>query len=184
MAKGQAERLFGLLEELMKEGGATWRDLGRIGVGIGPGNFTGTRISVASARGLALSLAIPAVGVSTFEALALGHPRPIVACVDGRAGRVYCQSFELNGTRAPVTAQIDAMPADLFGNGQSIVGDHIDVIEQQSGAVGCSPIFGMAVAIGKIAGDVGADLSVRPAPIYMRAPDAARARDTAPVILS
>ena len=60
MGRGQAERLFPLLEELLAEGGVTWRDLTALGVGTGPGNFTGIRISVAAARGLALSLG-PAV---------------------------------------------------------------------------------------------------------------------------
>ncbi|MEF9603437.1 tRNA (adenosine(37)-N6)-threonylcarbamoyltransferase complex dimerization subunit type 1 TsaB, partial [Paracoccus sp. PXZ] len=76
MARGQAERLFPLLEELLAEAGVAWRDLSAIGCGIGPGNFTGIRISVAAARGLALSLGIPAVGVSVTEAAAHGLPRP------------------------------------------------------------------------------------------------------------
>ena len=69
MSRGQAERLMPLLEELLTSAGLTWQDLSRIGVGIGPGNFTGIRISVSAARGLALGLGIPAIGVSTFEAL-------------------------------------------------------------------------------------------------------------------
>ena len=59
MTRGQAERLMPLLEDLLAEAGASWRDLARIGVGIGPGNFTGVRIAVSAARGLALSLKIP-----------------------------------------------------------------------------------------------------------------------------
>ena len=70
MTKGQAERLFPLLEELLAEAGLAWSDLDAIGVGVGPGNFTGVRISVAAARGLALSLGIPAIGVSATEAAA------------------------------------------------------------------------------------------------------------------
>lgn len=70
--KGQAERLIPMLEELLTGAGKNWSDLDLIAVGIGPGNFTGVRISVSAARGLALSLGIPAVGVSVFEALAFG----------------------------------------------------------------------------------------------------------------
>jgi len=51
MGRGQAERLMPLLEEVLESGGVTWRKLARIGVGTGPGNFTGIRISVAAARG-------------------------------------------------------------------------------------------------------------------------------------
>ena len=64
MSRGQGEHLIGLLEDLLSKKGYTWGDLDTIGVGIGPGNFTGIRISVAAARGLALSLGIPAIGVS------------------------------------------------------------------------------------------------------------------------
>ena len=71
MARGQGEHLMGLLQDLLDSAGHNWRDLTALGVGIGPGNFTGIRISVAAARGLALSLRIPAIGVSSFEATAL-----------------------------------------------------------------------------------------------------------------
>ena len=85
MGRGQAERLMPLLEEVLESGGVTWRDLARIGVGIGPGNFTGIRIAVAAARGLALALEIPAIGVSTFDAIRAGGGvgTPVVAALRG-----------------------------------------------------------------------------------------------------
>ena len=64
MAKGQAERLMPMLEELLAEAGIAWRIFAPLAVGTGPGNFTGVRISVAAARGLALGLGIPAIGVT------------------------------------------------------------------------------------------------------------------------
>ena len=93
MARGQAERLMPLLQELLAQGGAAWSDLAAIGVGIGPGNFTGIRISVAAARGVALGLGVPAIGVSVFEARAHGLPRPIHVVEDARRGMVYAQAF-------------------------------------------------------------------------------------------
>lgn len=69
MTRGQAERLIPLVEEALTEAGLAWGDIGRIGVGIGPGNFTGIRISVAAARGLSLSLGIPVLGISTLDAI-------------------------------------------------------------------------------------------------------------------
>ncbi|MBP0481612.1 tRNA (adenosine(37)-N6)-threonylcarbamoyltransferase complex dimerization subunit type 1 TsaB [Sagittula salina] len=75
MGRGQAERLMPLLEEILLEAGARWQDITRIGVGVGPGNFTGIRISVSTARGLALGLRVPAVGVSTFEVIHHGTPQ-------------------------------------------------------------------------------------------------------------
>ena len=70
IAKGQAEALIPLLEALLTDHGLGWRDLDRIGVGTGPGNFTGTRIGVSAARGLALGLDRPAIGIGGLEALA------------------------------------------------------------------------------------------------------------------
>ncbi|MEM9972140.1 MAG: tRNA (adenosine(37)-N6)-threonylcarbamoyltransferase complex dimerization subunit type 1 TsaB, partial [Pseudomonadota bacterium] len=69
MAKGQAERLIPMLEEVLADVGAAWEELDAIGVGVGPGNFTGVRIAVSAARGLAMGLGVPAVGVTAFEAL-------------------------------------------------------------------------------------------------------------------
>ena len=69
MGRGQAERLMPVLAEVLAAGGVRWRDLDRIGVGIGPGNFTGIRISVAAARGLALALDISAVGIGSLDVI-------------------------------------------------------------------------------------------------------------------
>ena len=77
MPRGQAERLFPMLDEVMGEVGAVWEELDAIGVGIGPGNFTGIRIAVSAARGLALSLEKPAVSASLFSTpLARGFRQP------------------------------------------------------------------------------------------------------------
>ena len=97
MDRGQAERLLPMLEELMAEAGTGWTALDGIGVVTGPGNFTGVRLAVAAARGLALGLGIPAVGVSIFEALAdrpgevdgdaRGQARPLLPELPRRPGR-------------------------------------------------------------------------------------------------
>ena len=72
MSKGQAERLIPLLNEILDEAFLSWEDIHRIGVCTGPGNFTGIRISVSAARGLAFGLNIPAIGISSFEATLYG----------------------------------------------------------------------------------------------------------------
>lgn len=106
MGRGQAERLFPLLEELLDRSGVAWSDLDAIGVGIGPGNFTGIRISVAAARGLGLSLGIPAIGVSRLDAVAHGHAGPVLACLKAPRGQAYVQGF---GTRSAIPAQLRAI---------------------------------------------------------------------------
>ena len=73
MAKGQAEALMSFLNKLLAVSSLNWSDLSKIGVCTGPGNFTGIRISVSAARGLALGLEIPAIGVTSFEATLYGR---------------------------------------------------------------------------------------------------------------
>jgi tRNA threonylcarbamoyl adenosine modification protein YeaZ len=169
MARGQAERLMGLLQEVLAEGGLDWPDLAAIGVGVGPGNFTGIRISVAAARGLSLSLGVPAHGVSTLEALALGHPRPCLAVCDARAGRLYAQSFGR-----------DAAAAELVADGALEPGG-LPVIGLAPPAT-VAPRHPLAEAIARIAAMRPAE-APRPAPLYLRAPDAAPPREAAPTIL-
>jgi tRNA threonylcarbamoyladenosine biosynthesis protein TsaB len=89
----QAVRLFEDVDALLRQAGAHARDLDRLAVGVGPGSFTGVRLGLAGARGLALALDIPVAGVSTLAALAAGAPgavpvidakrREVFALVDG-----------------------------------------------------------------------------------------------------
>lgn len=71
MAKGQAERLAPMVREVFNEAGCALRDVDRIVVTVGPGSFTGVRVGLAFARGLAVALTKPCIGVATLEALAL-----------------------------------------------------------------------------------------------------------------
>ena len=72
MTRGHAERLFPLVGECLAAGGLSYADITAIAVCTGPGNFTGARIGVAAARGLALSLGAPSIGVDRFDAAAEG----------------------------------------------------------------------------------------------------------------
>lgn len=87
MARGQAEALFDHLEGLLAEAGLSWPDVGRIAVGTGPGNFTGLRIAVSAARGLAMSLDRAALGVPALEALAQIGAAPAVPAPQARSYR-------------------------------------------------------------------------------------------------
>ncbi len=181
MAIGQAERLIPMLEEVLAEGGAAWRDLDAIGVGTGPGNFTGVRIAVAAARGLALGLGVPALGVTAFEALAWGRDAALVAR-DARLGQVYVQGFG-PGAFGPRLQPLDAvLPGVPLGT--PVIGDFAAEIAARTGGPVAEPRLPVAEAVARLAmARLGQD-NPRPAPLYLRAPDALPPRDPPPVILA
>ncbi|MBO9429835.1 tRNA (adenosine(37)-N6)-threonylcarbamoyltransferase complex dimerization subunit type 1 TsaB [Sulfitobacter sp. R18_1] len=168
MTKGQAERIMVLCEELLSEARLAYADLTALGVGIGPGNFTGIRIAVSAARGLALGLGIPAVGVDAFDALREGHDGPCACAVDARRDQVFLQGFDNPAISAPALHDATALPA--------FTGPLI-------GAGGEPPAMPVAEAIARIAARRFASNPPRPAPLYLRPADAAPARDAAPVLL-
>ena len=83
-----AQRALVLADEVMALAGCRPAELAQIVTGCGPGSFTGLRIGIATARGLALGLGVPCIGVSTLEALAAGAPGAI-ALVDARRGELF-----------------------------------------------------------------------------------------------
>lgn len=107
LGRGHAERLMEVIGAALEQAGCTYGDLDAIAVSTGPGSFTGVRVGVAAARGLALALKIPAMGVTTLEALAhqaqAMHPdRPVIVAIDAGRGQVYTTSFAADG--APLIA--------------------------------------------------------------------------------
>ncbi len=102
------------IDALLRQAGAHTRELGGIAVGIGPGSFTGVRIGLATARGLALALGVPVAGVSTLDALAAGAPGA-VPVVDARRGEVFVLQDE---ARVLAPAALRPEPGTLYvGNG-------------------------------------------------------------------
>jgi tRNA threonylcarbamoyl adenosine modification protein YeaZ len=181
MEKGQAERLVPMLEEVLAEAGAAWSGLAAIGVGTGPGNFTGVRISVAAARGLALALKVPAIGVSVLEAMALGTEGPVLVQLDARRGQVYRQRFDAQGAHGPGLFQADD-PAP-GATGATVIGDAAAALAQRTGGSVAAPRHHLAVAIALIAAARAKTPQPRPAPLYLRPADAALPSDPPPVIL-
>lgn len=182
MTKGQAERLMPLLEDMLAEAGVCWPELGRIGVGIGPGNFTGIRISVSAARGLAFSLGVPAIGVSALEAQAHGHDGVVVSSLDARQERLYVQPFGTGAAEAPSLCNMETLPALTARAEPRCVGFMSEEIATLCAGQAMEPNMPMADAIAHIAA-TRPDEGRRPAPLYLRPADAAPPRDAAPVIL-
>ena len=171
MEKGQAERLIPLLQDLLAEAGLDWPEVTALAVGTGPGNFTGVRIAVAAARGLALALAVPAIGVTRLEALAEGLPRPVTVAEDARRGEAYVQHFDLAGpgpARLLALAEAQAIPGARTGSALP---------------AGLPAAMPLAEAIARIAAARLHRPQPRPAPFYLRGADAAPPSDPPPVIL-
>ncbi|MGH3008247.1 MAG: tRNA (adenosine(37)-N6)-threonylcarbamoyltransferase complex dimerization subunit type 1 TsaB [Gaiellaceae bacterium] len=84
----RAQSLLEDVDALLRQAGAHPPDLTRLAIGIGPGSFTGVRIGLAVARGLALSLDLPGAGVSTLAALAAGAPDALPV-IDAKRREVF-----------------------------------------------------------------------------------------------
>ena len=179
MAKGQAERLIPLLEETLMNGGVAWSDLTRLGVGVGPGNFTGIRISVATARGLALALGIPAVGVSELAAAAFGHVEPVVVLQDARRGNIYIQGFHGAEPSAPQLTSLQDVMENMRPSGRLV--SH-GPLPDLAGSNVAAPIHPVATAIAHIAAAYPPPFSP-PKPLYLRPADAAPAATRPPEIV-
>lgn len=186
LAKGQAERLMPLIDEVMGEAGVSYPDLQALGVGIGPGNFTGIRISVSAVRGLALGLGIPAVGVSLLEALALGQNVPVLASIQAGRDRLFVQRFgaadDCVTDRGPELATLENLHEWVIP-GMFCVGNREDEIATVIGVQSGPACFYPASAVARIAATRYLDNPAPPAPLYLRAADAAPARDVAPQIV-
>lgn len=102
IGRGHAQEILGMVDRILAEGGATLASLSGIVAGIGPGSFTGVRVSVAVAQGLAFGAGLPVIPIGSLEALAIeaigrGAER-VLACLDARMGEVYWGCFAAEAT--------------------------------------------------------------------------------------
>jgi tRNA threonylcarbamoyladenosine biosynthesis protein TsaB len=194
MTRGQAERLMPMLAEMLAAEALTWSDVGLLAVGIGPGNFTGIRIGVAAARGLALGLGVPAMGVSSFEImLGEARPEPRLVSLTGPRGSHYVQRFA-NGACAGAAMQIspgqDARPdlptpiPPVRGHDAGVLARFLDPDGGGTAQDVAMPDHGPAIArIALARWRAGETAPIPPAPLYVRPADAAPPRDAPPVLL-
>jgi tRNA threonylcarbamoyladenosine biosynthesis protein TsaB len=187
MERGHAERLMPMIRDTLSEAGVTPRDLDLVTVAVGPGTFTGIRIALAAARGLALAAGVPVFGVTGFEAVAATLPaaerrgRRLLVALDSRRGDAFVQLFEGDAAvRGPEPVIFADLPRWLAGDGGPLLvaGDAAAPAVAALAAAGLDA----AAAPGASAIDAAAMLRLAaerwrrgerpppPAPLYLRAP--------------
>lgn len=175
MARGHQERLAPLAQRLMADAGVGFDRLQRIGVTVGPGSFTGLRVGIAFAKGLAQALAIPVVGVGTLEAMGAGEPGLAFAVLDARRDQLYLQAFEAGrALMAPDVLPVETAAARLVEIGQgrpvTLIGSGWPLLAEVFPEARVVPAEGAdPVLVARLAA-VRAPAPVRP--LYLRAPDA------------
>jgi tRNA threonylcarbamoyladenosine biosynthesis protein TsaB len=168
----RAQTLLEDVDALFRQGGAHPRDLDALAVGTGPGSFTGMRIGLAVARGLALSLDVSGAGVSTLDALSAGAPGA-VPVIDARRREVFSV---VDGER------VVSAPADLeVAEGVTCIGNgavRYRMLFEERGAVVPPDDDERHIPRGRfhaqLARDFGAVDVIEP--LYLRVPDAERSR--------
>lgn len=182
MIKGQAERLMVMVQELLDGQNLTPADLSAVAVCTGPGNFTGIRIAVSAARGLALSLGIPAIGVSRLEALAHGIQTPVICLLDARQGTVFVQKFgDVASTQDAVVIQRDDIAHHC--GGMAIVALSDDVLSKTLPNAHFIAADQIVINVAQASAALLDQDPPLPAPMYIRAPNAALPSDPPPTIL-
>lgn len=180
--QGQAESLVPLIGSVLQQAGLAPVAVDRIAVTLGPGSFTGVRIALAAARGLALALDRLVFGLSTLEVMAAALPadvRPTLVAVDARRGEVYAQLFTPEGRAASeplalaletIADHVPAGPFRLAGSGAALVAARLGRADIEVLPDTLAP--DAAVLAARVAGMSAAFGSPAPEPLYLRAPDA------------
>lgn len=184
MKRGHAEALMPMIARVMQSANLAFASLDRIAVTVGPGSFTGLRVGISAARGLALAAKRPAVGLTTLSAYAAAivsqnRPAPVISAIDARHDHVYFQIVAGDGSQLvrPCVAPIDeAIAASQFG-APHLVGNAARILAGRWPEDGPQPIAvdaQPAPDIGWVAWlGAAADPGATPArPFYLKAPDA------------
>lgn len=190
LVRGHAERIMGMVRQVMRDAGLAFEEVDRIAVTIGPGTFTGVRIGLAAARGLALAADKLLVGETSLRVIAkrfiddahgagnAPFDRPFAVAVDARRGQVYLQSF--TPTAEPLTAPCTLSPADAAAalpSGMPVIASGAPLItgsapdETASHPASHATLQPDAISLVRLAPALA--VSAEPvSPLYLRAPDA------------
>lgn len=175
IGRGHAELLMDQVNQCLAEASLTYNDLDRLAVTIGPGSFTGVRVGMAAARGFALTLGLPVVGVSTLDALAAlarehGHQGSLAVVLDARRGEAYAR-FDGRPPQlvsyADLERQLDGHDGAICGSGCLALSPEILDRFTPLHEAGFAPIE----TIARFAATLDVD-GAMPEPLYLRGADA------------
>lgn len=175
MARGHQERLAPMAQAVMAQAGLDFSDLDRVAATVGPGSFTGLRVGVAFAKGLASALSVPSIGVGALEALAAEEDGLAAAVIDARRDQVYLQVFDAGqALTPPEVAPLEAAVARLAGIAGErplrLIGSGAPLLAaSRPGAQVLTPEGCDARHVARL-GAARAASPIRP--LYLRAPDA------------
>ncbi|WP_457582117.1 tRNA (adenosine(37)-N6)-threonylcarbamoyltransferase complex dimerization subunit type 1 TsaB [Ensifer canadensis] len=176
IGRGHAERLMEFVDEALAAADRPIGDIDRIAVTIGPGSFTGIRVGVATARGLALALGKPAVGVSSLhviaeEARATTPGKSVLVAIDAKRDEVYVQSFDAAGHAVTEPEALSVTVArDRFAGFDGCVAGSGSALLTFLAPIKTSDLVDIAV-VARL-GAVADPASAKPKPLYLRGPDA------------
>jgi tRNA threonylcarbamoyl adenosine modification protein YeaZ len=182
LGKGHAEHLMSVVGDALDNAKVDFAALGAVAVSVGPGSFTGVRVGVSAARGFALALKIPAIGVTTLEALAAESrdkfgTRNVLSALDGGRGEIQAAVYDgLGGTLyAPAVIALSRaaelateFSPVLAGTAAKLIADAVPLQAFDTGLVTATADI---AAYARLAAQKGVD-GERPAPVYLREPDA------------
>jgi len=184
LGKGHAEALLPMLERVIAKIEGSWSAIGRIGVVVGPGSYTGLRVGIAAGRAAALATGRPIVGITTLAALAAplvggDEDVPIAAAIDAKHGNLFFQLFSPEGraagapaalSLAEAAARIGEGPVHLVGNASPALHS---ALSQNGGTVKSSLSDGAPdiVSVAKLAAATDPKRSP-PDPVYVKPAEA------------
>jgi len=180
LGKGHAEHLMAVIDEALSAAKITYRDLNAIAVSVGPGSFTGVRVGVSTARGLALALKIQAIGVSNLEAAGAearnAHPgRAVLSAFTSGRGDIQAALYDPFGNIVYDPAVIDLGQAVRLAtdNDALVVGSAaVSILAENSKLQSAGAAVTADIATyARLAMRPGRS-QARPVPLYLREPDA------------
>jgi len=176
IGKGHAEHLIGIVDRALDQAGMALSHIDRLAVTIGPGSFTGIRVGVAAARGFALSLNVPAVGVTTLEVMAAAQRektpgRAVLAAMDAKRDEIYLQPFAADGSplAEPRAVSVGEAQAYAAGFDGEITGSATPLLKAGTSGDHAN-IFPISV-VARLGAAASPDAG-KPKPLYLRGPDA------------